>query len=273
MKPHIFTYTAKELIPYIDWSYLFHAWGVGQHSTQHTQAAEEIKREALSLLSEAPECRVKAMFRLCDARSIDDNIELDGTIIPLLRQQHCKDGSPNLCLSDFIAPANDKVGVFATAIEKETTPDTSDDTYKHLLAQTLFDRLAEAAALFLHLEVRTKNELWGYAPNEQLDIEDIIHEKNSGIRPAIGYPSLPDQSIIFLIDKLAGLSHIGIEITANGAMTPHAAVCGLIFAHPAAHYFAVGEISKEQFEDYARRRGIKPEELRRFLVKNIRYNY
>lgn len=273
MKPHIFTYTAKELLPYIDWSYLFHAWGVGRHDSEHAQAADEVKKEAMSILAEIPECRVKALFLLCNAHSVDDNIELNGTTIPLLRQQHSKEGTPNLCLSDFIAPSSDKAGVFATAIDTESIHITDEDTYKHLLAQTLFDRLAEAAASLLHLDVRTKKELWGYAQEEHLSIEEIIHEKNCGIRPAIGYPSLPDQSIIFLIDKLAGLSQIGIEVTANGAMTPHAAVCGLMFAHPAAHYFSVGEISEEQFDDYAKRRGMPAEELKRFLAKNIRQNY
>jgi cobalamin-dependent methionine synthase I len=133
----------------------------------------------------------------------------------------------------------------------------------------LADRLAEATATLLHKLVRTEKELWGYSQNEILTIEELLAEKNQGIRPAIGYPSLPDQSIIFTIDKLLHLSEAGITLTPNGAMTPHASVCGLIIAHPSAQYFAVGKIDKEQLKDYAKRRNMSIENVSRFLVKNI----
>lgn len=127
------------------------------------------------------------------------------------------------------------------------------DPYKHLLVQTLSDRLAEAATEKMHEYVR--KEAWGYAKDEILSMPDLLVEKYQGIRPAVGYPSLPDQSINFLLDELLDMKQIGITLTENGAMYPHASVCGLMFAHPAAEYFSVGKIGEDQLEDYARRRG------------------
>ena len=110
---------------------------------------------------------------------------------------------------------------------------------------------------------------WGYAPQEQLTPEQLNREEYQGIRPAVGYPSLPDQSVIFIIDKLLGLEDAGIKITPNGAMHPHASVCGIMISHPAAHYFAVGSIDTAQLNDYAARRGLPIEEIGKFLARNI----
>lgn len=123
------------------------------------------------------------------------------------------------------------------------------DPYKHLLVQTLSDRLAEAATEKMHEYVR--KEAWGYAKDESLSMSDLLVEKYQGIRPAVGYPSLPDQSINFLLDELLDMKQIGITLTENGAMYPHASVCGLMFAHPASEYFSVGKIGEDQLEDYA----------------------
>lgn len=268
MNRHLITYKADELLPYIDWSYFFHAWGIS-HSNIECEAAQQLQKEAISFIKARDNCRVNTIFRLCDARSDGDNIYLDDTLLPLLRQQHCS-SAPNLCLSDFVSPRADKVGVFATAIENnfEESRNTS-DPYKNLLIQTIADRLAEAAATLLHREVRTSSALWGYAPQEQLTPKELNLEKYQGIRPAVGYPSLPDQSLIFIIDKLLNLSDAGITLTTSGAMKPHASVCGIMISHPASHYFAVGNISDEQFNDYAMRRGIDKSELKKYLVKNI----
>ena len=263
MKRFLFSYTTEELTPYIDWNYFFHAWGIDSRNVK----AEEIKHDAEVLLQKAKyEITVKAIFALCDARGVNDCIIVEDTTLPLLRQQHARKGEPNLCLSDFIAPQGDKIGLFATAVEEISH---SNDTYEKLLAQTIESRLAEAAATLLHKEVRTRKELWGYAPNEQLTTEELKTEKNQGIRPAVGYPSLPDQSIIFIIDKLLHLQEIGITLTPNGAMQPAASVCGIMISHPAARYFNVGEISEEQLLDYAKRRGIKSDDLHKFLYKNL----
>ena len=110
---------------------------------------------------------------------------------------------------------------------------------------------------------------WGYAKEENLSIPELLKEDFQGIRPAVGYPSLPDQSVNFLLDKLLHMGQIGISLTENGAMYPHATVCGLMFAHPAARYFAVGKIGKDQLEDYAKRRGMAVEKVSRFLAANL----
>lgn len=266
MKRYIFTYGIREVAPFIDWSYFLHAWGIAKESTQ----AMEIIAEAKTMLDEFDgRYRTTAIFVLCNAKGDGDNIIIEETTLPLLRQQHCTEGKYNLCLSDFVSPHGDKIGLFATSVASEFGKEYSGDEYKNLLAQTLADRLAEATATLLHKQVRTDNTLWGYSPDEELTLEDLLAERNQGIRPAVGYPSLPDQSIIFTIDKLLQLREAGIELTDNGAMRPHASVCGVMIAHPAAQYFAIGKIDGEQLEDYAERRGTTTAELTRFLAKNI----
>ena len=268
MKRHFFNYEIKEVAPYIDWGYFLHAWGITD--AKCCQQAEEIISDAKAMLNELDgKYRSVAIFALCDAKGDGDNIVIEETTLPLLRQQHNTDGKYNLCLSDFISPHGDKVGLFATSVESALGSEYANDDYKHLLSQTLADRLAEATATLLHKRVRTEKTLWGYSPDEELAIEDLLAERNQGIRPAVGYPSLPDQSIIFAIDSLLHLGEAGITLTPNGAMTPHATVCGLMIAHPKAHYFAVGKIDHEQLLDYAKRRGMLPDEIARFLAKNI----
>lgn len=269
MKRKIFHYTAKQLLPYIDWSYFFHAWGIAPRAIDSKQA-QEVKNDAIALLRHTDnQIAARAVFVLCSAKGCNDNIIIENsTTLPLLRQQHARTGEPNLCLSDFVSPHDDKIGLFATTVCNILGPQ-NDDTYKSLLAQTVASRLAEAAATLIHKEVRTNSALWGYTPDERLTPEELNLEKFQGIRPAVGYPSLPDQSIIFIIDKLLRLHEIGIELTPNGAMNPHASVCGIMLSHPSARYFAVGEISEEQLHDYAARRGVPAEELHKFLFKNI----
>ena len=193
--------------------------------------------------------------------------------LSFLRQQT----SPYLCLADFLRPRNpegqhDRIGIFCTAADEsiehlyeEGTADA--DTYRHLLCQTLADRLAEAATERAHQAIR--KHYWGYAPAEALSIHDLLAERFQGIRPAVGYPSLPDQSLNFDLDRLIDFSTIGIRLTEVGAMRPHASVSGLMIAHPEAHYFAVGSIGEDQLLDYARRKGRTPEEMRPYLASNL----
>lgn len=258
--------------------------------------------EAMQLFKEAnrmldsldKDYEVKTIFKLCKANSDGDNLVIEREvaedsiketkervkgklenptlIFPLLRQQTPKrDGSPFLCLSDFIRPLSsgipDTIGAFASCIDADMEGLYEQDPYKHLLVQTLSDRLAEAATEKMHEYVR--KEAWGYAKDESLGIADLLVEKYQGIRPAVGYPSLPDQSVNFLLDELLDMSRIGISLTENGAMHPHASVCGLMFAHPASEYFSVGKIGEDQLEDYARRRGKSKEEMRKFLAANL----
>lgn len=293
----LLTYTLAETAPYINWIYFFHAWGfqprfatiADLHGCDSCRAlwlarfpeADRAKAaEAMQLFKEAQrmlaqlegKLRVQVLFRLCRANAEGDNLLLDDVTFPLLRQQtpHA-DGSPYLCLSDFVRPRSsgieDTVGVFAATVGGEAETLGDDDPYRQLLVQTLADRLAEAATERMHLYVR--RTAWGYAPDEDLPIADLFQEKFQGIRPAVGYPSLPDQSVNFLIDRLLDLSRIGIRLTENGAMYPHASVSGLMLAHPAARYFAVGRIGHDQLEDYARRRGLPLEEMKKFLAANL----
>ena len=212
-----------------------------------------------------------ALFLLVETNSKENDIWIEGVRFPFLRQQTAKEGEPYLCLSDFIRPLSsgikDKLGLFATSVDAEMEKLYPDDSYRHMLVQTLADRLAEATAEKLHETVR--KETWGYAPDEHLNMHQLHNEEFQGIRPAVGYPSLPDQSVNFLLDKLLDMKQIGIRLTENAMMQPHASVSGLMFAHPASHYFSVGRISEEQLEDYALRRGMPVEEMRRFLGENI----
>ena len=268
MKSRLFSFKISMLRPYIDWSYLFHAWGIRLSGKESVEALQ-LKDDAMRLLDANGGEEVRALFRLCDAHSDGDNIILDGVRLPLLRQQHNIADAPNLCLSDFVSPIKDRVGLFATTVAGAFCDKYRGDDYRYLLMQTLCDRLAEAAASLLHSKVRREKELWGYSPDENFTPQQLCAEPFQGIRPAVGYPSLPDQSVIFIIDRLIGLEQIGVSLTESGAMHPHASVCGLMFAHPAARYFAVGRISDEQFADYACRRGMAEDELRRFLVRNV----
>ena len=268
MKSRLFSFRISMLRPYIDWSYLFHAWGIAL-SKQDGAEAQQLKNDALELLDAHSDREVKGIFRLCDARADGDSLIIEGESLPLLRQQHTYTDRPNLCLSDFISPYGDVLGLFATSVDGDLYGLYEGDDYRRLLMQTVCDRLAEAAASHLHSRVRREKELWGYAPDENFTPQELNSEPYTGIRPAVGYPSLPDQSVIFIIDRLIELEQIGVSLTESGAMHPHASVCGLMFAHPAARYFAVGRISDEQFADYARRRGMAEDELRRFLVRNV----
>ena len=159
------------------------------------------------------------------------------------------------------------MALFATSVDRGLETDFDDDPYQKMMAQLLADRLAEATAERLHEQVR--RTIWGYAPNEQLSIEEMQKEHFQGIRPAVGYPSLPDASINFLLDEILDLSQIGIMLTESGAMRPHASVSGLMMAHPQARYFDVGKIGDDQLHDYARRRGMDVATVRKFLSANI----
>ena len=217
--------------------------------------------------------KTHALFRLMKANSTDNDIWLEETRLPLLRQQTTKENSeePYLCLSDFVRPkdsgTSDQVGIFATTVDLPTLLVEEDDKYQQLLKQTLADRLAEATAEKAHEEVR--KEIWGYAPDEDLTIKQLHQEKYQGMRPAVGYPSLPDLSINFLLDELLDMKQIGITLTENGMMRPHASVSGLMLAHPACRHFSVGKIDEAQLKNYALRRGMPLETMKKFLIANI----
>ena len=292
----------REIVPYIHWTFFFMAWRLnGKYEGIETAcdcsackagwlqkfAFEERPKaeEALKLYKDAQEMlrrfldeklvTINAMVGIFPAYAEDDNIivEFEGQkiTIPTLRQQLPSNDGFCYALSDFIKPQDDYVGVFAnTVLGVEAFAETfekDDDMYHSILIKTLSDRLAEATAEWLHYKVRT--EIWGYAPNEKLDVNEFFKTHYQGIRPAVGYPSLPDQSIIFTLDKLIKFEDMGIMLTENGAMFPNASVSGLMFDHPKSKYFNIGKIDENQFQDYARRCGKSPEVLRKWLASNL----
>lgn len=269
------TYSISELTPYINWLYFYHAWGL---SGKPREDKEKMKQEALQMLASWEEkYHTHAIFRLFEVCSEGDDLIFflseKKLRFPMLRQQHpSAPGEPNLCLADFIRPLSqgirDQVGVFCTSVDGTIIDEYRHDDYLNMMAQTLSDRLAEATAEKLHEEVRRDRAYWGYAPDENLTIEQQHREEYQGIRPAIGYPSLPDTSANFLIDQLIDMKQAGIRLTETGMMTPHASVSGFMFAHPKSRYFELGKIGDDQLRDYARRRGVPVELMRRFLVVN-----
>jgi cobalamin-dependent methionine synthase I len=270
------TYHISELVPYINWVYYFFAWQVKDESEK-----QRMQREALAKLEELEDkYKVYAVFELFDANGDGEDIvifrgergEARGERIPCLRQQ--QGNPPYLCLADFLRPLNtsivshlspltSKLGLFATTVDIGLETDFDNDVYQKIMVQLLADRLAEAAAERLHEQVR--KEYWGYAKDENLSIPDMLIERFQGIRPAVGYPSLPDTSVNFLLDEILDMKQIGIRLTESGAMKPHASVSGMMISNPKAKYFSIGKIGEDQLQDYASRRGIPAVVLRKWL--------
>lgn len=260
-------YDISSLTPYISWPYFYFAWQVKDESEK-----TRLRQEAESFLHRLEgHYHASALFVLFPAYSDGDDIMIPNHRIPCLRQQ--QGTPPYLCLSDFISPLPSEgpgkasLGIFATSVTPSLETDFAADPYEKMMAQLLADRLAEAAAERMHEQVR--KEYWGYAKDENLTIPEMLVEKFQGIRPAVGYPSLPDTSLNFLVDEIIDMKQIDIRLTESGAMKPHASVSGLMFAHPAARYFSVGKIGEDQLRDYASRRGLPLELCRRFLASNL----
>ena len=291
------TYEIHDLTDYVNWIYFFFAcgfqprfatiadihgcdacragWLASFPEEERGKAAEamQLHKEAMRMLNYLDgKYKVYGIYRLMNANSDGDNLILEGTRFPLLRQQtRVRPEDPFLCLSDFVRPLSsgitDTVGGFATTVDAAMEELFTDDDYKHMLVKILSERLAEAAAEKMHQTLRTK--IWGYAPDEKLSMKELLREEYQGIRPAVGYPSLPDISVSHLLNELIEMDRIGIRLTENGMMQPLASVCGLMFAHPASRYFSVGKISEEQVNDYALRRGKTPEEVKKYLISNL----
>ncbi|MEK9501527.1 methionine synthase [Gaopeijia maritima] len=202
-------------------------------------------------------------------------------VVPFLRQQFDRpEGRPHRCLADYVLPVGardegDWMGAFAVSAGDGLDPivaayEADHDDYHAILARAIADRLAEAAAEWLHHRVRTT--LWGYAPDEALGNDDLIAEAYQGIRPAPGYPACPDHPGKRIIFDLLDAPRIGLALTESCAMTPTAAVAGWYFGHPEAAYFGVGRIGRDQVEDYARRAGMEPAEAERWLSPNLGYD-
>ncbi len=293
----------EDIIPYIDWKFFFHGWNLSAKfgSIAHSGSTTEGRRAWMAEFKDAEQkkageaarlyddaCRllnklvndragyIHAVFGLYEAYSENDDIWAEGVRIPMLRQQKKNDKNEYLSLSDFIAPESsgkkDYIGAFAVtagdgADELLQVYEDEGDEYSVMLMKSLLERLAEATTEWLHRMIR--KEYWGFAQDENITIADMLASRYRSIRPAVGYPSIPDQTMNFVLHEMLGTDEIGISLTENGMMNPPASVSGFIFAHPQSKYFVIGPVSEEQLQDYAVRRNTEPEKIRKFLSANL----
>ncbi len=287
-----------ELAKYIDWGPFFQTWDLAgafpailKDEVVGTEAVRVYAdgQRMLKRLIEGRWLAANAVLGFWPANTVrDDDIELytDETRREVamtwygLRQQTVKevvDGKqrPSRCLADFIAPrgvADDYIGMFAVtagigAEKKERYFLEDHDDYSAITLKALADRLAEAFAEALHERVR--RDLWGYAGDEALSLQDEIAEKYRGIRPAPGYPACPDHSVKRDLFELLQANEVGIELTDSMAMAPAASVSGFYFSHPDSTYFSVGRIGADQVQDLAQRRGADLAQVQRLLAPNL----
>ncbi|MGW7681976.1 methionine synthase [Kribbella sp. NPDC054772] len=264
----------------IDWQFLFLAWELkGKYPAILDQpVARELFDDANTLLDEIiadGSFTAEGVYGFWPAHSEGDDIILDGldASFPMLRQQTEKPaGRHNRCLADYIAPSGDHLGGFGVAIHGAETLAKSyeerNDDYRAIMVKALADRLAEAFAEWIHLEAR---RAW-FEPDAQPVLEDLHAERFRGIRPALGYPASPDHTEKRELFELLEADKLGLGLTESFAMTPAAAVSGLIFAHPASRYFSVGRVGRDQILDYAVRRGLAVDEVERWLRPNLAYD-
>ncbi len=286
-----------ELRDYIDWTPLFHTWGLKgvyprilDHPDYGPQA-RQIDSDARALLDRIVNenlLTARGVYGLFPANAIGDDIviysdssrtqELDR--VPCLRQQANREGSePCRSLADFVAPAAtrlpDHIGMFAVTcgigLDRLSAGFRArHDDYNAIMAEALADRLAEAFAEYLHKRVRRE---WGYGAGENTTSSDLIQGNYRGIRPAPGYPACPDHTGKALIWKLLDAeAKTGMRLTESFAMWPGSSVSGYYFAHPEARYFQLGKIEKDQVADYAQRKGMTILEAERWLSPNLNYD-
>jgi 5-methyltetrahydrofolate--homocysteine methyltransferase len=282
---------------FIDWTPIFHAWGlkgvyprIFEHAEQGEQA-RQIFTDANALLDIMTEKNLivtRGVYGFFPASAVGDDVELytDCTRSQVLerfhflRQQANKEGSePCRSLADFIAPREtglpDHIGGFAvtSGIGLKELCDryrAENDDYNAIMAEAIADRLAEAFAECLHKRVRDE---WGYGRDENLTPEELIHEKYRGIRPAAGYPACPDHTEKGPLWRLLDVeANTGMLITESFAMWPGSSVSGLYFAHPESRYFSLGKIDRDQVADYHERKGMSVAEVERWLGQNLNYD-
>jgi 5-methyltetrahydrofolate--homocysteine methyltransferase len=294
-------YTIADLIPFIDWHPFFQTWQLrGKYPNRKfpkifndADVGAEAKRlydDAVTMLTEmqtAGSLTGKAIMGIFPANSDGDDIILytdedrktERARFYTLRQQAEVDEDRYQALSDLVAPvgvAPDYLGMFVSSYgfgvdELCATYAEDHDDYKSIMVKALADRLAEALAEKVHQDMRM--DMWGYARDEQLSVEELLAVKYQGIRPAPGYPSQPDHTEKKTMWSLMDVENkTGIQLTESLAMLPAASVSALCFAHPRAEYFAVGKLAKDQVVDYARRKGLTVEEAERWLSANLSYD-
>ncbi|KAF7705574.1 hypothetical protein HF521_020860 [Silurus meridionalis] len=289
-------YNLRKLVDFIDWKPFFDVWQLRGNIPIAGEEARRVFDDALKLLNRLIDCKdlqARGVVGFWRAQSHGDDILVyPDDVTPTLsnhtatffglRQQAEKDSvssEPYLCLADFVAPlesgVRDYIGLFAVAVfgaEKLSQGFVQQgDDYSSIMVKALADRLAEAFAEELHARVR--KEFWGYSEEGDLLSSDLHKLRYSGIRPAPGYPSQPDHTEKHTMWRLAQIQEkTGIGLTESLAMTPAAAVSGLYFSNPKSTYFAVGKITKEQVEDYARRKEISVSEAEKWLAPILAYD-
>jgi 5-methyltetrahydrofolate--homocysteine methyltransferase len=278
----------EEVVPYIDWTFFFAAWelkgrfpAILDHP-QYGKAARDLHASAQLLLDRIVRenlLTINAVYGFWPASGEDDDIVIhrdaghSGELVrfSMLRQQEqMASGQPNLSLADFVGP-RDYLGAFALtagigADALVTRFESEHDDYSAIIVKALADRLAEAAAAYLHQRARAE---WGI--DEAASRDDVLAETHRGIRPAFGYPACPDHSEKFKLFDLLGAGQAGLGLTEHAAMTPAASVSGLYFASPHARYFTVGRIGEDQIADYAKRQGQSIEQTERWLGSQLAY--
>ncbi|MDR3429738.1 methionine synthase [Silvimonas sp.] len=287
----------EDIAPYIDWSPFFNAWELFGKYPKILQ--DEVVGESARALFADAQAMLKQLIAgkwisangvvgLFPANSVHgEDIEIydpasGNTLMTWhnLRQQNVKAaGKPNWCLADFIAPKDsgktDYIGAFAVTGGIGIDPhvkafEDANDDYSAIMVKALADRFAEGFAEYMHEKVR--KELWGYAADEHLNVDELTDEKYTGIRPAPGYPACPDHTAKTGLFEILDATSIGMQLTEGYAMLPTAAVSGFYFSHPQSQYFAVGKVNKDQVEEYAQRRGVTVEQAERDLAPNLGYN-
>jgi 5-methyltetrahydrofolate--homocysteine methyltransferase len=285
-----------ELVPFIDWRFFFSAWELKGDvpaifdDPKQGATARELYDAAQALLAQIirdGSIKARGVYGFWPAQADGDDVVLyaDETLaeellrFPMLRQQADRGaGESTVSLADFVAPAGsgqvDYVGAFAVtaglgADELAKHFERDQDDYSAIIVKALADRFAEAFAESLHERARKD---FGYGAEERLDKEALVAEKYRGIRPAFGYPACPDHTEKLTLFSLLGAREVGLELTEHMAMTPAASVSGMYFAHPESHYFNVGQIGRDQVEDYARRKGMSRAEVERWLASNLAYD-
>jgi 5-methyltetrahydrofolate--homocysteine methyltransferase len=284
-----------DLVPYIDWTFFFHAWELrGKYpaildDATIGEAARELFEHASTLLGSIVSrnrLQARGVWGFWPANADGEEIVLftdesrqhEAARFPMLRQQETKfEGQKTYrSLVDYIAPVEsgigDYIGGFAVtaglgAEELAGEYEDAKDDYQSIMTKALADRLAEAFAEYLHEKARRS---W-YAPEENLDQEDRIAEKYRGIRPAFGSPACPDHSEKVRLFDLLDAGRAGLALTESFAMTPAASVSGLYFSHPEARYFQLGAVEKDQVEAYARRKGASVAQVEAWIRPNLAY--
>ncbi|KRE00363.1 methionine synthase [Bosea sp. Root381] len=292
------TYDIADLVPVIDWTPFFQTWEMKGRFPQiledekQGEAARALWDDAQAMLKRIVEERwfnPKAVIGFWPANAVGDDIRLytgesrSETLATFhgLRQQLSKrDGKPNMCISDFVAPEGierpDYVGAFVVTAgaEEERISEKfarDNDDYRSIMVKALADRFAEAMAERMHQLVR--KEYWGYAADEAFSNDELIREEYQGIRPAPGYPAQPDHTEKETLFRLLEAERrVGVKVTESYAMWPGSSVSGIYLSHPDAYYFGVAKVERDQVEDYAQRKGMSIEEVERWLAPILNYD-